>query len=126
LRRHVDIQPSLPGMITAERELLAHLQKIQDGNPKDMSRYDFVLKQSLDATSDSLETAQENPEVRAKEIAARERKEKKDRAQSMAPAEREERKAQAAKEEQEKEKKKAPTLLRPGEKVQGKDDNDQN
>lgn len=126
LRRHVDIQPGLTGMINAEREMLARLQKLQDSNPKDLGRYNFVLKQSLDATNDSLETAQENPAVRAKEIAARDRKEKKEREQSMAPAEREERKAEQAKEDREKEKKKAPTLLRPGEKVQGKDDNDQN
>jgi len=119
LQRHMDIKVGLAAVATAESEMLLDLQKIQDSQPKDMARYDFVLKQSIDGTNDSLDLARQDPAERAAAIAAKQAKEKKELEQSMTPAEREEKKAEQAKAE--KEKKKAPSLLRPGEKVQGQD-----
>ena len=119
LQRHVDIKVGLAAVATAESEMLAGLQKIQDSQPKDMSRYDFVLKQSIDGTNDSLELARQDPAVRAAAIAAKEAKEKKEREAAMTPTERDAKKAEEAKAAQEKEKKKAPTLLRPGETING-------
>jgi hypothetical protein len=113
LQRHVDVKLGLAAVATAESEMLLGLQKIQDSQPKDMSRYDFVLKQSIDGTNDSLDLAREDPAARAAAIAAKQAKEKKEREAEMTPAERDERKGEEAKAE--KEKKKAPTLLRPGE-----------
>jgi hypothetical protein len=113
LQRHVDVKLGLAAVATAESEMLLALQKIQDSQPKDMSRYDFVLKQSIDGTNDSLDLAREDPAARAAAIAAKQAKEKKEREAEMTPAERDERKGEEAKAE--KEKKKAPTLLRPGE-----------
>jgi hypothetical protein len=98
---------------TAESEMLLGLQKIQDSQPKDMSRYDFVLRQSLDGTNDSLDLARQDPTVRAAAVATKQAKEKKEREDAMTPTERDAKKAEEAKAE--KEKKKAPTLLRPGE-----------
>jgi aromatic ring-cleaving dioxygenase len=115
LKRHLDIKVGLTAVAGAEKEMLADLQKIQDSQPKDMGRYDFILKQAIDGTTDSLELAQEDPKVRAAEVAAKEAKEKKETEAMMTPEEREAKKAEEAKEE--KAKKKAPTLLRPGETV---------
>ena len=100
-------------MATAESEMLTRLQEIQDSQPKDMGRYDFVLKQSIDGTNDSLDLARQDPKVRAAAMAAKEAKERKEREAEMTPTEREAKKAEQAKAQQEK--KKAPTLYRPGE-----------
>ncbi|HXM40146.1 MAG TPA: hypothetical protein VN924_02785 [Bryobacteraceae bacterium] len=115
LQRRVNIKVGLTAVVTAESEMLASLQKIQDSQPKDMSRYDFVLKQSIDGTNDSLDLARQDPAVRAAAVAAKLAKEKKEREAAMSPTERDAKQAEEAKAEREKEKKKAPTLLRPGE-----------
>jgi hypothetical protein len=119
LQRHVDVKPGLTAVVTAESEMLATLQKIQDGQPKDMARYDFVLKQSIDGTNDSLDLARQDPAVRAAAVAARQSKERKEREEAMSPTERDAKKAEEAKTQQEK--KKAPTLLRPGETAKDQD-----
>ena len=62
-----------------------------------MSRYDFVLKQSIDGTNDSLELARQDPAVRAAAIAAKQAKEKKELEAAMTPTEREAKKAEEAK-----------------------------
>ena len=80
-----------------------------------MARYDFVLKQSIDGTNDSLDLARQDPGERAAAVAAKQAKEKKQREAEMTPTEREAKKAEEAKAE--KEKKKVPSLLRPGETV---------
>jgi aromatic ring-cleaving dioxygenase len=115
LQRHIDVKLGMAAVATAESEMLAGLQKIQDSQPKDISRYDFVLKQSIDGTNDSLDLAREDPAVRAAAVAAKQAKEKKEREAELTPTERDAKKAEEAKAE--KEKKKAPTLLRPGETV---------
>jgi len=115
LQHKIDIGLGLKAVATAESEMLADLQKIQDSQPKDMGRYDFVLKQSIDGTSDSLDLARENPGARAAAVAAKDAKERKEREASLTPAERKEKKTEEAKAATEK--KKAPTLLRPGETI---------
>ena len=119
LQRHVDIKLGLTAVATAESEMLLGLQKIQDSQPKDMSRYDFVLRQSIDGTSDSLDLARQDPAARAAAIAAKQAREKKEREAELTPAERDAKKAEEAKAE--KEQKKAPSLLRPGETIKDKD-----
>jgi len=114
LKRHQDIKLGIAAVAAAEKEMLASLQKIQESQPKDMARFDFILKQAIDGTSDSLDLARENPSARAAEVAAKEAKEKKERESMMTPEEREVKQAERAKAEREK--KKAPTLYRPGEK----------
>jgi aromatic ring-cleaving dioxygenase len=119
LQLHVNVKVGLTAVATAESEMLSRLEQIQDSQPKDMSRYDFVLRQSIDGTNDSLDLARQDPAARAAAVAAKQAKEKKEREASMTPTERDAKKAEEAKAEQDKEKKKAPTLLRPGETVNG-------
>jgi aromatic ring-cleaving dioxygenase len=119
LQRKLNVKLGLSAVVTAESEMLVRLQKIQDSRPKDMARYDFVLKQSIDGTNDSLDLARQDPAERAAAIAARQAKEKKELEAAMTPTEREAKKAEDAKVAQEKEKKKAPSLLRPGETING-------
>jgi hypothetical protein len=115
LKRHLDIKPGMAVVAGAEKLMLASLQKIQESQPKDMARYDFILKQAIDGTSDSLDLARQDPSARAAAVAAKEAKEKKQMEAGMTPEEREEKRADDAKAA--KEKRKAPTLLRPGETV---------
>jgi hypothetical protein len=115
LKRHLDIKPGMALVARSEKDLLASLRKIQDSQPKDMARYEFILKQAIDGTSDSLDLATEDIGVRASAVAAKEAKEKKEQEAMMTPEEREEKKAEDAKAA--KEKRKKPTLLRPGETI---------
>ncbi len=117
IQRHVDVKIGMTAVATDEAEMLSHLQQIQDAAPKDISRFDFVLKESIDGTNDSLELARQDPAERAAAVAAKQAKEKKEREAALSPTERDEKKAEEAKAERDKEKKKAPTLLRPGETI---------
>jgi hypothetical protein len=121
--RKLDIKLGLTAVASVEKETLPVLQKAQDSHPKDMERYDFVLKQAIETTADSLEAAQEDLGKRVKDVEARQRQERKARQEAMTPTEREAAKAadqKAADDEDKKEeqKKAAPTLMRPGEKKQ--------
>jgi hypothetical protein len=121
LARRVDVKIGLDAVAAVEKLALPALQKFQDGHPKDLERYDFVLKQAIAATSDSLDAAQEDLGKRTTEVEARERKEKQERLDSMSPVEREgqqaeQKKVEEKKAEEESKQKQAPTLYRPGEK----------
>ena len=114
LRRKLAIDKGEVDVVKAEKDFLAKLNRVEPSNPSDISRYNFVLQQAIDATSDSLELSQQNIGQRSSEIASHDAKEEKQRESMMRPSEvAEKKKAEAA--EQEK-KKKQPTLYRPGEK----------
>jgi len=114
LRRKLPIDKGEVDVVKSEKDFLAKLNKVEPANPSDISRYNFVLQQAIDATNDSLDLSQENIGSRASEIASHDAKEEKKRESMMRPSEvAEKKKVEAA--EQEK-KKKQPTLYRPGEK----------
>ncbi|HEX3743979.1 MAG TPA: hypothetical protein VHW09_08610 [Bryobacteraceae bacterium] len=117
LSRKLDVKTGLGAVASQEKGSLPYLQKLSDSRPRDMERYDFVLKQAIDATSDSLDAAQGDLGKRTEEIVAREDQEKKERLESMTPVEREQAKQDAEKKAvQDSQKRKPPTLYRPGEK----------
>jgi hypothetical protein len=123
LSHKVDMQPGLKAVASAEREALPILEKARDSNPKDLARYDFVLKTAIETTTDSLDSAQGDLGKRTHEVEARDQREKKAIEDAMTPAERVGKQAddkQAAEKAAEADKppaRKPPTLLRPGEKV---------
>jgi len=116
VKRKADLSVGLALVKSDEAEILADLEKIQDAGPKDIARYQFVLKQAIDTTSDSLELAKQDIDVRAADVKARDDKEKKETEALMQPRDLEAKK-QAEKKEAEAQSKqrKAPTLRRKGE-----------
>lgn len=119
LRRKLPIDKGNVAVTKEERAMVADLRKIQDSNPKDLSRYDFVLRDAIDTTSDSLELSEQDLNARTEEIAAHDKKEKSERDAALTPQELDEKKA--ADQKQAQQKKKAPTLRRPGEVLPGDD-----
>jgi hypothetical protein len=113
LRRKLIIDVGIGAVSAAEKDMLERLQKIRDAKPKDLARYDFVLREAIDTTEDSLELSQQDLRDRAAAVAAKASKEKEERKVSMAPAETAEKKAEDKKAEAPK--RKVPTLRRPGE-----------
>lgn len=118
LKHNRPIDKGMVAVLSAEKEFLDQLNKIQDSEPRDLERYKFVLGQAIDTTHDSRELSLEDSHKRSTELAAEESKEKKDREAMMPAKEAKERQKAAQAETEEKEKKKVPSLYRPGEKPQ--------
>ena len=125
LSRKAEMQTGLKAVAKVDQEALPILKKIEESRPKDLDRYEFVLQTAIETTNDSLQSAQEDLGKRTADVEARERREKKALQDAMTPAEREGKQAEdkkaaeadAAKQDQQR---KAPTLMRPGEKKQDK------
>jgi len=111
LRRKLDIGKGMGLVATVERDMLAQLQRIESAQPKDLARFDFVLKDAIDTTSDSLEDSQANIKDRAASVEAKAAKEKAEREALMKPEELAAKKAEEKKADDKK--KKVPTLRRP-------------
>jgi hypothetical protein len=122
LLRKLEVKLGLEAVIAAEKQTLPILQKLQSSQPKDLSRYDFALKQAIETTEDSLQASQADLGKRSRDVEARETREKKELEQLGAQADpdakqaAEEKKAGSSGDEQQTPKRKAPTLKRPGEK----------
>ena len=75
LKRKANLDKGMSQVISGEKPMLAELQKIQDSNPKDLERFEFVLKQAIDATNDNIEGGKDLGQ-RATEVMSKEEKEK--------------------------------------------------
>ncbi len=119
LARKADIKPGLKAVANGEKEILPMLEKIRASQPKDLDRYDFVLKNALDSTTDSLEMAEEDLGKRTRDVEAREEREKKTREEASAPMDKEAGAKKPASDssgaDSQKQQRKPPTLMRPGE-----------
>jgi len=112
LRRKVAIDQGMALVASGEKEMLEKLQKIDESKPKDVARYEFVLKQALDTTQDSYDLSSEDLKSRTADVAAKADKEKAERQALMTPEEKKE--AQTAEDKKAvAPKKKAPTLRKP-------------
>lgn len=113
LKRQTPINEGVAAVASAEKQMLASLQKIQGMTLPDMSRFDFALEQAVGTTQDSIDLASEDLGARSTEVAAKGAREKKQREESMSEGE-----LAASKDADKKaaeKKRKAPTLLKPGE-----------
>jgi hypothetical protein len=117
LKRHVAIDVGNAAVLTTEKEMLARLQKIDESQPKDMARYQFVLQQAIETTQDSADLSGEDLKTRAAEVATKQKKDQTERESLMTSKELAEKKAadKAAAKDAPAQQKKAPSLLRPGE-----------
>src|SRR5262249_43175790 len=79
LRRKVEIKGGMGAVTQAEKDMLARLEKIENSKPSDLARYDFVLKDAIDTTSDSLELSEKDLSARAADVEVKVQKEKAER-----------------------------------------------
>lgn len=117
LHRKVAIDVGIGVISGSEKDFLARLEKLRDSKPKDLARFEFVLREAIETTEDSLDLNQQDLGARAGAVAAKERKEQKERLANMTPADREKKNVEEYKEATQK--RKTPTLRRPGETLPG-------
>jgi hypothetical protein len=124
LKHHKDIALGTTALAKTEPEMLKTLEALQENAPKDISRYDFVLKQAIGSTQDSIELAGADLGKRSTEVAEKADREKKaiDSVASSRPEDKADNKKFAAlpadMSSDGKPARKPPTLLKPGEKIQ--------
>jgi hypothetical protein len=119
LVRSSDLKTGLSAVERMEQDALPVLRRFRDSNPKDLAAYEFVLKTAIETAQDSLDLAQEDTGKRTRNAEAREEREKKAVQEAMTPAEKAEQQKAADKSAAEQDKqRRAPTLMRPGEKKQ--------
>jgi hypothetical protein len=116
LVRKASLEIGMKEVAATEAEMLATLQKISDSEPKDLARYQFVLQNAIDTTSDSKELSEEDLHTRTTDLQAQEQKEKQDKDALIGEKEKKEKKTAAAKTDDGKPKRKPPTLYKPDEK----------
>jgi hypothetical protein len=115
LKRKLDIKAGLGAVAKEEQAMLPILQRVQESQPKDLSRFDFALKQAIDTTSDSLELAQEDVGKRGADVAAREQRQKKEIEGMTGTKDLDAKRAEEQKTADDAPKRKPPTLKRKGE-----------
>jgi RNA binding exosome subunit len=116
LRHNRPVDKGTQAVLDAEKEFLVQLNKIQDAQPKDLDRYQFVLQSAIDTTSDSRDLGLQDAQKRSAELAAGDAKEKKERDAMMPSKEVANRKKDAEAQSDQNQKKTVPSLYRPGEK----------
>jgi hypothetical protein len=112
----VSLDIGMKEVATAEAQMLATLQKIEDSEPKDLARFEFALKNAIDTTTDSKELSEEDMKTRTADLVAQEKKEKAEKDAVLTDKDKKENRAAAGKPEVVKPGRKPPTLYKPGEK----------
>jgi hypothetical protein len=113
LRRKVDITKGIALVTPGEREMLAQLMKVEAAGPSDMARYEFVLKDAMDATKDSIDLFADLG-GRALEVSAKDQKEEEARKAGLTSEDAKRETDDKAKQQKQEQTRKPPTLRRPG------------
>lgn len=116
IRRKVDVTEGMKAVAGAEKEMLAVLRKVEESAPKDVGRYQFVLKNAIDTTEDSAELSQQDMNTRTADVAAKDERDRKERQSLSTPEKAEEAQQDEKKAASEtKKQRKVPSLRRKGE-----------
>ena len=115
LQRKIAVNEGVGAVAATTKQLLEKLQKIEEAKPKDLARYEFVLKNAIDTTGDVMELAQEDVGTRSQKVEAVAAREKQERESMMGTKEVAEKRAEEKKAAQDTKRRKPPTLLRKGE-----------
>ena len=117
LLKDVDLDKAYIALLTDEAAFLKRLREIQDSEPDDLWRYEFVLEDAIEITADSLEMAREDTSDRKRAILEADDAERAAREAATSDARRAEVEKAKAKEASKEEKfeSKRPTLLKKGE-----------
>jgi len=113
LKRKIAIGEGMKFVAEAEKEMLAALEKLDEKQGKDYTRYQFAMKQAIETTQDSAELSAQDLATRTTEVVEKQKKEKAELDSMMSPKDLEQKKTVAKKEIETK--RKAPTLRRKGE-----------
>jgi hypothetical protein len=120
LTRKANLETGMAKVRAGEKPMLADLEKIQESTPKDLERYEFVLKAAIDSTNQSMESGKDLG-IRATEVLAKEKQEKEQREALATPDEKKAKATEDAKQANDPGRRKPPTLYRPGEKPADQD-----
>ena len=122
LLRNKKLDGALEGLLEAEQRFAARLAAIAGSDEADSWRYEFVLEDAIGITEDSMDLLAEDLGTRKRTVVLQEETEKQRQKERMAPDRRKEaeRASQQEAAEQAERKRKRPSLLRPGEKLGGK------
>ncbi len=112
LRKKVDLSKGMAKVIPGQKDLLTQLDALDKKELSDKSRYEFVMKDAINATEDSIEMAADLG-IRSEEIAEKDKKRADERKEGMTSDDQKREAAEKAKQPQNNTKK-APTLRRPG------------
>jgi hypothetical protein len=121
LQRKKPINKGTEAAVKTEKEILESLEKVREDDPKDIEQYQFALRNAIETTRDSMEAGQEDLSKRTQEVDAKVQAEKKERESLMGDKEVKEKKAAEQKTAEDPNKRKAPTLMRKGEKPADQD-----
>jgi len=117
LKRKSDLALGMAEVVKAEKAMLAELEKISASEPKDMARYEYVLKSAIETTQDSLELGEQDLATRGRGVIERDATQRKEREALLTPEDKKQRDdAERKSGEAERKTKKAPTLKKKGEK----------
>jgi hypothetical protein len=122
LSRKLDTSKGIEALVQQGELFAADLHKIADNPAKDQWAYEFVLKDAIDITEDTIEASQGDLAERARAVQEADAKHEEKRLESMTPTLKEE-VTKTKKEEQKKaaeQERKRPTLRKPGEQTEKK------
>ena len=122
LSRDLDMENALEGLVDSETAFLARLEKLEEAEPDDMWRYEFVLEDAMEMTRDSIELLAEDMSERKRAVVQEDDADQEQREATMSDARRKDVDGEHAKEaaKETAHKSKRPTLLKPGEKLREK------